>query len=74
VRTGGCSDGFPKLDKSLAGIEQRLRVGNSQWRSMPAAQVVDAAVDAITVGPSITECDRAECGRCRDAILGGPLE
>jgi aminoglycoside 3-N-acetyltransferase len=74
VRTGGCSDGFPKLDKSLAGIEQPLRVGNSQWRSLPAAQVVDAAVDAMAVDLSITACDRADCGRCRDAILGGPLE
>jgi aminoglycoside 3-N-acetyltransferase len=72
VRTGSCSDGFPKLDGALGGVEQRVSVGESLWRVFPAAAAVKAAVNAITANPSITRCERADCERCRDALLGGP--
>ena len=73
VRTGSCSDGFPKLDATLAPVERRAQVGNSVWRAFPAAEVVEIAVRAMTDDPSVTRCKRGDCGRCRDAILGGPL-
>ena len=74
VRTGSCSDGFPKLDGALSGVEQRASVGESLWRAFPAAEVVKAAVEAITADPSIPRCERADCGRCRDALRGGPFD
>ena len=73
VAVGGCSDGFEKLEPILAPLMQINRVGASLWRVFPAAATVEAAVRAIRNDPGITHCGDPGCGRCRDAILGGPL-
>jgi hypothetical protein len=33
----------------------------------------ECAVDAIRMNPAITDCGRASCPRCSDAIAGGPI-
>jgi aminoglycoside 3-N-acetyltransferase len=73
VESGGCSEGFEQLADVLAPVEARLRVGRSQWRCFPAADVVRRAVAAIVDDPSITHCGVRNCRRCDDAALGGPL-
>lgn len=73
LRTGGCSDGFPKLAAALSTIERTAQVGSSQWRAFPASALVEIAVHEIQADPSITRCS-PECRRCNDAVLGGPLE
>jgi aminoglycoside N3'-acetyltransferase len=73
VETGSCSRGFGKLDPVLAPVEQRVRVGQSPWRIFPANDALHRAVRAIRQEPRITHCGRADCGRCNDAVQGGPV-
>ncbi len=73
VEIGGCSDGFERLAPVLAAVEERIRVGDSLWRCFPAAEVIARAATAIRRDPLITRCDRIDCGRCPDAIAGGPV-
>lgn len=72
VRTGGCSEGFPRLAPALEIVIQRVRVGQSQWQIMPAMAALSAVVAAIRADPSITHCGDPACDRCRDGALGGP--
>ena len=73
VRLGGCSDGFPQLAPSLASVLMEGQVGGSRWSVLPAAEAVAIAADAIRANPVITHCANAECERCNDAVLGGPV-
>jgi aminoglycoside 3-N-acetyltransferase len=73
VESGGCSEGFEQLADVLAPVETRRRVGRSQWRCFPAAEVVRRAAAAIVADPSITHCGVRNCRRCDDAALGGPV-
>jgi aminoglycoside 3-N-acetyltransferase len=73
VETGGCSEGFDRLDGILAPVERRTMVGESSWRVFPAAESLRLAGDAIRSDPEITRCTDPTCGRCNDAVLGGPL-
>src|SRR3954469_6714604 len=74
ARVGECSEGFESLASSLAPVEQRLLVGESQWRVFPAREALELAADAIRTTPSITHCPNLECIEFADAIAGGPLE
>jgi len=72
VQYGGCSNGFEAFTPVLAHLEQRATAGQSLWRAYPARKALDAAINAIQKDPYITYCaDR--CGRCADAIAGGPI-
>ena len=70
--TGGCSDGFNRLEKVLSPHARTHRVGESLWRAYPVDDTLRAAAEAITRHPAITQCSDSACERCRDAIQGGP--
>jgi len=72
-RVGSCSDGFGKLEPALATLGRELTVGSSRWRCYDAAAALAAATTAIRENPFVTDCGRATCPRCRDAIAGGPI-
>ena len=74
VETGGCSDGFEQLAPLLVSCERRIQVGQSVWRIFPAQDALEIAQQAIQQNPQITFCGDEDCGRCRDAIAGGPLQ
>ncbi|HXY91434.1 MAG TPA: AAC(3) family N-acetyltransferase [Acidimicrobiia bacterium] len=73
VESGGCSEGFYRLDPVLAPVETDLEVGSSRWRSFPAADVVSRAAAAIRADAGATHCGLRSCARCNDAALGGPI-
>jgi aminoglycoside N3'-acetyltransferase len=73
VESGGCSEGFHGLAPTLAPVETDVRVGASEWRCFPAADVVALAAAAISADASITHCNVRTCARCNDAALGGPI-
>jgi aminoglycoside 3-N-acetyltransferase len=72
VETGGCSEGFGKLEPALAPLARETTVGESRWRAFPARAALDVATDAIRANHEITRCDREGCLLCADAIAGGP--
>jgi aminoglycoside 3-N-acetyltransferase len=72
-RVGSCSNGFGKLEPALAELRTDARVGASLWRCYDAASALAAATSAIRENPSLTDCGRASCPRCKDAIAGGPV-
>jgi len=72
VRTGGCSEGFPKLDAVLSPYEQQAQVEKSLWRSYRIRDLVDTAEKAFRENPLVTHCGDPDCARCNDAIKGGP--
>lgn len=73
VEAGSCSDGFEHLAPILQPWQRQRVVGNSVWHLYPAAQTLEAAATAIRAEPHLTHCGRADCERCRDAELGGPI-
>lgn len=73
VDVGSCSDGFEQLAPVLQPWERRLTVGASLWCIYPARQALDAAAAAIRAHPAITHCQNPTCGRCNDAMAGGPI-
>lgn len=73
VEVGGCSRGFERFAPLLAPVERDIRVGDSRWRVFPAQETLEIAVGAIRTDPQITTCGDPTCGRCRDAVLGGPI-
>lgn len=73
LEIGGCSDGFYKLEASLEPVMRRIRVGQSDWRVLPAKETVQLASEAIKAHPEITHCDDPTCERCNDAEEGGPI-
>lgn len=73
VEVGGCSEGFPNLMPTLVPLMREKPVGESVWRAFPADETLPAAASAIRQDPAITHCGDPQCGRCNDAILGGPI-
>ena len=73
VEAGSCSDGFEHFTSILQPWHREKVVGNSLWHLYPAAQTLEAAAAAIRADPHLTHCGRADCERCRDAELGGPI-
>jgi aminoglycoside 3-N-acetyltransferase len=72
VETGGCSEGFHRLEPYLAGLAATLRVGRSEWRLFPMSELLDAAASVIRQDRTASSCCRPDCRLCRDAELGGP--
>lgn len=70
---GGCSEGFNHFAPLVAGIETNITVGESRWRLYPFTHFIDAVRVAVMQDPQITHCDDADCARCNDAVLGGPI-
>ena len=73
VEAGGCSDGFESFAPLLQPIAREAKVGESRWRVFPAQEAAELAAEAIQSNPRITHCGDAQCGRCNDAVLGGPV-
>ena len=73
VEAGGCSHGFDSFEPILASLKREGRVGESLWRAFPAKEASELAARAIRENPRITHCSDSRCGRCNDAVLGGPL-
>ncbi len=72
VPVGGCSEGFPNLERMLGLLATETPVGNSTWRSFPSAEVVTTAAAMIRTEPGITHCGDPECLKCPHAVAGGP--
>ena len=72
VEVGGCSRGFPRVEPMLAPTRRERFVGRSRWQVFSASSALEAATEAIRNNPNVTRCEDPECGRCRDAVLGGP--
>jgi len=73
VEVGGCSHGFAGFEPILSPLTKERRVGESLWRILPAKAALAVAAAAIRGNPMITHCRDPQCGRCRDAVLGGPI-
>ncbi len=73
VQAGGCSHGFEAFEAALSGTMEAARVGESNWRVLPAKGALEAAAEAIRRDPMLTHCGNTECGRCADAVAGGPV-
>mgnify|MGYP000091252874 CR=1 FL=1 len=73
VQAGSCSDGFERFAPILQPWQRAAMVGQSEWHLYPARETMLAATAAIRANPHLTHCGRADCERCRDAELGGPI-
>ncbi len=73
AEVGGCSRGFGKLAPVLAPVRQSIVVGQSSWHVYPAQEMLERTAQAIRNEPTMTHCGHADCNRCHDAVLGGPI-
>jgi aminoglycoside 3-N-acetyltransferase len=73
VQIGSCSAGFDAFELVLRPLAREIVVGASRWRAYPVREAVERATRAIQTNPQITHCGDSTCGRCRDAIAGGPI-
>ena len=73
VEVGSCGRGFPNLAAVLDPVAKIHSVGESTWRVYPVKETLALAAQAIREDPTITRCPHDDCGRCRDAIAGGPI-
>ncbi len=71
--TGGCSEGFSSFEPILSPLAATTRVGRSRWRAFPAGSTLAALTRAIRSEPDMTRCADPSCGRCHDAVRGGPI-
>ena len=72
VAVGGCSQGFEQLAPHVGHLQMRRAVGESVWRTYPAAVVLEVTRRVIGEDPAVTVCV-ARCLQCLDAVRGGPL-
>ena len=72
VEVGGCSSGFPNFEPVLRPYARRAALGPTGLTAFIAQEALDAASSAIRLDPSITHCADSHCGRCNDAVRGGP--
>jgi aminoglycoside 3-N-acetyltransferase len=73
VQTGSCSAGFDAFEPVLDPLARETSVGASRWRAYPSRETLEKAAQAIRANPAITHCGDETCGRCRDAVAGGPI-
>lgn len=73
VQTGSCSEGFEAFAPVLAPAVRTVQVGESRWQVIRARELVRLCADAIRKNPGITHCGDPDCGRCNDAVRGGPV-
>jgi len=72
VEVGGCG-GFDNFKPILSPLMKEAKVGQSIWRAFPAKDTLETSVRAIKEDPWITHCSNPRCGRCNDAVMGGPI-
>ncbi len=73
VSAGSCSGGFGNFREALAPYEKTVTVGKAVLTCYPIRALVDTCVAEMQKNPRITHCGDPECGRCNDAVLGGPI-
>jgi len=71
--TGGWCLGFGKFSSIFAPLTRQTKVGLSTWNVIATKEALAVAIRAIRDDASITHCGDPECGRCDDAVMGGPL-
>jgi aminoglycoside 3-N-acetyltransferase len=72
VEVGGCG-GFDNFKPIFSRLMKETKVGQSTWLVFPAKGALEAATRAIQEDPRVTHCDNPRCGRCNDAVMGGPI-
>jgi len=73
MREYGCSDGFCALEPHLKHLVREAQIGSCRARAYPIREFVEICAQKIKESPSVTICsDR--CGRCLDAVKGGPAD
>lgn len=73
VTVGSCSEGFENLTSILSQIMTEKKVGESVWRVYSVQETLTISTREIQANPNLTHCGDANCLRCRDAVLGGPI-
>ena len=73
VEVGSCSEGFVNLQPILSQVMTKVKVGESVWQVYPVRETLAVSAREIRANPNLTRCDDANCLRCQDAVLGGPI-
>jgi len=73
VSAGSCSGGFGNFRNALAPYKKTATVGKSVLTCYSIRALVDTCVAEMQKEPRITHCGDPACGRCNDAVLGGPI-
>lgn len=73
VRASGCAKGFNNLMPLYESSFKKTYVGECCVLTAPLKHFIGRMTSIILSKPEITRCS-ASCVRCRDAILGGPVE
>jgi aminoglycoside N3'-acetyltransferase len=73
VEVGSCSEGFVNLQPILSQVMAEVKVGESVWQVYPVKETLAVSAREIRANPNLTHCSDANCLRCRDAVLGGPI-
>lgn len=73
VRAAGCAKGFDDLMPYCRELFSETYVGECRILTAPLNELINHAAAIIKSCPQLTRCSES-CLRCRDAILGGPLE
>lgn len=73
LRVGGCSKGFDRLLPATRHLFREARVGEARILVANLPELVSLSAQLMLAEPELTRCS-PECLRCRDAVLGGPLE
>jgi len=72
VRASSCGKGFINLNKYCEKILKQTKVGNCIITTMPMEPFISHITSVISKNPEITKCS-STCIKCRDSILGGPI-
>lgn len=73
VKADGCGKGFNSLMPYCKELFSETLIGNCRVFTAPLKPLVEHVTKIIILNPGITRCSTT-CLRCRDIILGGPLE
>lgn len=73
VRSASCGKGFNNLFPFCEDLFKTTTIGRCRALTVPLKPFLERAVSVILSNPEVTRCS-LNCIRCRDAILGGPIE
>jgi aminoglycoside 3-N-acetyltransferase len=73
VRAAGCAKSFNNLMPHCEKLFSETYVGECKILAAPLNDLIEQAAMVIKSSPQVARCSEA-CLRCRDAILGGPID